>query len=150
MIFEHRAIRPLWPALLAAGAACAQQPPADPALVRTDGLYRSEVQTNEEGSSYISVLRFAPDGRVFLTHVSMPARQERVCQWFKPELQREFWSQASSYRAEGGRLSFQTVSPSATTLFDGTADSGVLRMQLVVPTNRNLRYSLRFDFEPCP
>ncbi|PKO30014.1 MAG: hypothetical protein CVU36_10390 [Betaproteobacteria bacterium HGW-Betaproteobacteria-9] len=134
------------PVLLLIGVAHAQ--PATE-LLRTDGIYRSEVQTNEDGASYISMLRFAPDGRVFLTHVGMPATQERVCAWFKPEREVQFWSKGAGYQLEADRLSFRTESPSATTLFDGTVKSGVLQMQLRVPTKQDLTYALTFKFAPC-
>lgn len=119
-------------------------------VLHTGGIYRSEVQTNAEGTSYISVLRFAPDNSVFLTHVAMPATHERLCEWFRPELAREYWSKGASYRLAGSRLTFQTVSLSATTLFDGTIESEVLRLQLVVPTKQNLTYPLTFKFASCP
>jgi len=151
MTCHHRALRRPWPVLLLAlSAVYAQQALADPALLRTDGLYRSEVQTNSEGTEYINVLRFAPDGRVFFTPVAMPASQERVCGWFRPELERPYWARAADYRIEGNRLAFRTSSLNATTVFEGTIDSGTLRMQLVVPTRNNLTYALTFAFTPCP
>lgn len=150
MTSNPRTLLRLWPLLLAFGAAHAEQPPADSGPLRPDGLYRSEVQTNPDGTGYISVLRFAADGRVFLTHVVMPARQDRVCEWFRPELEKPHWAKGTSYRIDGGRLTFRTVSLNATTVFDGAIDGGVLRMQLVVPTRQNLTYPLTFQFAACP
>jgi hypothetical protein len=148
MTFNRRVLRRLWPVLFVVSAAFAEQTPVHSGAVRTDGLYRGELE-HSDGTAYISVLRFAPDGRVFLTHVAMPARQERMCEWFKPELERQHWGEGASYRLESDRLSFRTVSLSATTIFDGTIDSGVLRLQLTVPTKQNLTYSQTFKFAPC-
>lgn len=131
-------------------AVCASPASSAPDSLRTDGIYRSEVQSNADGVDYISLLRFAPDGRVFLTHVSMPARQERVCEWFRPELAAPYWSLGSGYRQEAQRLSFRTESLNATTLFDGVVDAGVLKMRLTVPTKQDLSYPLLFRFTPCP
>ena len=142
-----RAFQYLWPILLASGVAWAE--PA-PEAVHTRGIYRSEIQTNAEGTSYISVLRFAEDRRVFLTHVAMPATQERLCGWFRPELERNHWAKGASYSLEGNRITFQTASPSATTLFDGTVESEILRLQLVVPAKQNLTYPLTFRYASCP
>lgn len=121
-----------------------------PEVVRTDGIYRSEVQTNEDGTEYVSMLRFAPSGKVFLMQVAMPARQERVCEWFTPVLERPDWATGTEYLLSENGLSFRTVSTRATTLFDGTIGGGVLRLKLVVPTKRNLTYYLTFVFAPCP
>jgi hypothetical protein len=125
---------------------------AEPASerLRTEGFYRSEIQVNAEGTDYVSLLRFAPDGRVYLTHVAAPARQERVCEWFRPELEAPHWSKGAGPRLEGNRLSFRTDSPSATTLFDGTVEADVLQMQLKVPTRQDLTYPLTFKFATCP
>ncbi len=117
--------------------------------VRTDGVYRSEVQSNENATDYISILRFAPDGRVFLMQAAMPARQERVCERFRPELAQPHWAKGAAYRLDGNRLSFQTTSLSATTSFDGTVASDTLQLKLVVPTRQNLTYDLTFKFAPC-
>ena len=118
--------------------------------LRSYGIYRSEKQVNAEGTDYVSLLRFAPDGGVYLTHVAAPARQERVCEWFKPELEAPHWSKGAGFRLEGNRLSFRTDSPSATTLFDGMVDADVLKMQLKVPTRQDLTYPLTFKFATCP
>lgn len=147
MTFDQKTIQWLLPFLLATSIARADPVPEG---VRTEGIYRSEVQTNEDRTDYISVLRFASDHQVFLTHVVMPADQERICTWFRPELESQHWSKATSYKLQGNRLSFQTISLNATTEFDGLLDSGVLRMQLVVPTKQNLTYPLTFKFAPCP
>jgi hypothetical protein len=146
MLFGQKAFYPLWLLLLSVGIASAELAPE---RLLTDGIYRSEVQTNAEGTDYISMLRFAPDGQVFLMQVAMPATQTRVCEWFKPELQREHWATGKSYSVEGSRLTFQTVSLNATTLFNGAIESGVLRLQLVVPTKQNLTYPLTFRFAAC-
>lgn len=137
----------LLPVLLAIGAAHAE--PA-PERLRTEGIYRSEIQVNAEGTDYVSLLRFAPDGRVFLTHVSAPARQERVCEWFKPELDAPHWAKGASHQLEANSLRFRAESPNTTTLFDGKIEAGVLKMQLMVPTRQNLTYPLTFQFVPCP
>ena len=147
MTVDLRVFQRLLPLLF---AMCATHAASASESLRTDGIYRSEVQTNADGVDYISLLRFAADGRVFLSHVSMPARQERVCEWFKPELEAPHWSKGASYRLEAQRLSFRTDSPNAATLFDGLVDSGVLMMQLRVPTKLDLTYSLTFRFAPCP
>lgn len=131
-------------------AMCAAHAASAAESLRTDGIYRSEVQTNADGVDYVSLLRFTPDGRVFLSHVSMPARQERVCEWFKPELEAPHWSKGASYRLDAHRLGFRTDSPSTTTLFEGLVESDVLKMQLRVPTKQDLTYSLTFRFAPCP
>lgn len=137
----------LLPVLFAVGATPALSAPD---RLRADGIYRSEVQTNADGVDYLSLLRFAPDGRVFLTHVSMPARQERVCEWFRPELAAPHWGSGAGYRLDAQRLTFRTESLNATTLFDGMVDADVLKMQLTVPTKQDLSYPLLFRFAPCP
>ena len=147
MISYRNALRCLWPILLASGIAHAQ---STTEAVHTGGIYRSEVQTNAEGTSYISVLRFAPDRRVFLTHVAMPATQARICGWFRPDMEREHWAKGASYHLDGKRLTFQTASLNATTSFEGTVESEVLQLQLTVLTRQNLTYPLTFSFAPCP
>lgn len=137
----------LLPVLLAIGDAHAEPVPE---RLRTEGIYRSDMQVNAEGTDYVSLLRFAPDGRVFLTHVSAPARQEKVCEWFKPELEAPHWATGASHQLEANRLRFRTDSPGTTTLFDGKVDGGVLKMRLTVPTRQNLMYPLTFQFAPCP
>ncbi len=146
MTVNLKSLKLLLPVLFAIGVAHADMTPN---RLRTDGIYRSEVETNEDGTAYISMLRFAPDGRVFLMHVGMPATQERVCVWFKPEREAEYWSKGASYQLEADRISFQTESPDATTVFDGTIKSGLLKMQLRVPTKQDLTYPLTFKFAPC-
>ncbi|WP_374407723.1 hypothetical protein [Hydrogenophaga sp.] len=131
-------------------AVCANPALSAPDRLRIDGIYRSEVQTNADGVDYLSLLRFAPDGRVFLTHVSMPARQEKVCEWFRPELAAPHWGSGAGYRLDAQRLIFRTESLNATTLFDGMVDADVLKMQLTVPTKQDLSYPLLFRFAPCP
>ena len=137
----------LLPVLLAIGAVHADPLPE---RLRSAGIYRSETQVNSEGNDYVSLLRFAPDGRVFLTHVSAPARQEKVCEWFKPALEAPHWAKGASFQLDNNRLRFRTDSPNATTLFDGWVDADVLKMQLTVPTRQGLTYPLTFSFTACP
>lgn len=118
--------------------------------LRTDGLYRSNVLTNEEGTQYVFLLRFGVDGRVHLAPVAMPAAAARVCAWFKPEEVRPRWGVAESYRLDGSSLTFVTVSVAATTQFEGTKEGPVLQMHVIVPTRRNTAFDLRFEFEQCP
>jgi hypothetical protein len=143
---SHKSRQRLWLALLAVGIAHAD---AMSETIRTDGVYRSDVQTNENQTDYISILRFAPDGRVFLIQAVMPARQERVCERFRPELEQPHWGKGAAFRLESDRLSFQTTSLNATTSFDGTVASDTLQLKLVVPTRQNLTYALTFKFAPC-
>lgn len=133
-------------ALLSSSPAQAQSTPA----LRGDGIYRSEVQTNDDDVRYISILRFAPTGAVYFSHVTMPATQEKVCTWFHPGMEQPHWGKATGYDLKGAQLRFQTRSPQSVTVFEGAVDAQVLRMQLVVPTRQNLTYSLTFTFEPCP
>jgi hypothetical protein len=126
------------------------QQEATQAQLPVNGIYRSEVQVNSDGIQYISALRFSPDGRALLTHVSLPAPQDRLCEWFRAGREKPNWGQASEYRLEGGRLSFQTTSLNSTTQFDGAIQGDVLQMQLTVLTMGDLTYSLRFEFGACP
>ncbi|MBP8204697.1 MAG: hypothetical protein KAX68_02985 [Giesbergeria sp.] len=132
--------------LLSSSPAQAQSTPT----LRTDGIYRSEVQTNDDNVRYISILRFAATGAVYFSHVTMPATQEKVCTWFQAGMEQPHWGKATGYDLKGAQLRFQTRSPQSVTAFEGAVDAQVLRMQLVVPTRQNLTYSLTFTFEPCP
>jgi hypothetical protein len=148
MTFNKKTLLRFLPFIFAISIVNAEQMP-EANLVRTGGIYRSEVQTTTDGTAYTSELLFTPDGRVILQHHVSETTQERLCELFKPQYDNWQWAKATSYRLDVNRLNFRTTSLNATTVFDGTIESGVLRLQLVVPTKQNLTYPLTFQYAPC-